>query len=129
MELIRTRASDSVYDSTSGFPVFGPIIARQDGKLLSGVHTQVPAQYASRSAVRVVINADAVQAVIVLLGASPRNADLSSEAAGPPVGTCVEGGLGLDSSHTRLESGQVGPGAAVQRQLANCRRVHLGTDA
>ena len=82
MELVRSRARNGIDHSAGGLPVLGRIVAGQDGKLLNGVHAQVPAQHAARPAVGIVVDADAVQAIVILLGASPGDGDLVLQSRG-----------------------------------------------
>src|SRR6266478_3146069 len=67
MNLIGARASDSVYDSSRRLAVLGRVVAGQDRKLLNSVYAEVSAKYAAGTAIGIIVNADAINSVIVLL--------------------------------------------------------------
>src|SRR5580700_6902843 len=120
MELIRPGTRNGIHHPTCRPAVLRGIVARQHRKLLDGVHPQIAAQHAARRAVGGVIDAYSIQPVIILLGPSTGHGNLSSKTAVASVAPYCEGWLGLDGIDARLEGGQVGPGAAVEWQLANC---------
>src|SRR4029077_7693264 len=69
VKLVRARAGDGVHHAPGSLAVLGRIVAGQDAELLDGIHSQVSAQQTPRTAVRVVVDANAVQAIVILLRA------------------------------------------------------------
>src|ERR1700694_1649946 len=110
MNLVGAGARDGVYDSSRGCSVLGRVVASQDGKLLNSVYAEVSAKYAPGTAIGIIVNADAINTVIVLLGAAARDAHLRPKSA---IG--IARSMGLCGNHSGLEIGKVGPRAAVQR--------------
>jgi len=76
----------------------------QDGKFLNCVDTQVAAKHTAGGAVRVIVQADAVQAVIVLLRAGSGNCELLAEAAIAAIRANGESWLRLDGRNAGLKS-------------------------
>src|SRR5215831_17773430 len=65
---ICSRARNGVDDATRGLAILGRVVAGDDRELLNGVDSEVPPQYAPGGAVGIIVEADAVQAIVVLLG-------------------------------------------------------------
>ena len=113
MKRIGARASDGINDATGRFAVLRGIVAGEDGELLDGVDAEVSAEHAARGAVGVIVEADAVQTIVILLRAGAGNGELLSEAAIAAIGAGGEARLRLIGVHARLEGGEVGPTAAI----------------
>ena len=79
-------------------------------------------------AVGIVIEADAIETILVLLRARARNGQLLSESAIAAIGSGRKTRLGLDRVHAGLEGGQVCPTAAIQRKLAHGVVAHERAD-
>src|SRR6266436_5595119 len=114
VEIIGARAGNRVDHTAGSFPIFRRIVAGQDGKLLNSINAKVATKDAARRAVRVVIQADTVQTVIVLLRPGARNCELLSETAIAAIRSGGEAWLCLDGFDARLEGCQVRPAAAVK---------------
>src|ERR1700680_2226530 len=69
MKLVRPRARGGAHDAARSPAVLSRIVACQDREFLNGVHAQITPQYASRTAVSVIVYTDAVHAIIILLRA------------------------------------------------------------
>ena len=113
MKRVRSRARYSVDDPTCGPAVLSRIVASQNGKLLYSIHTEVVAQNASRRSVRVVVDADAVETIVILVGPRAGNAQGCSKTA-LRVASAL-GASGLHTGDTCLECGQLSPVAPVER--------------
>ena len=108
-----------VDDATGGLAILGGVVAGDDGELADGVDAEVDANDRSRATVGVVVDADAVEAVVVLRWASAGDGDLRAESAIAAAGALVEALLRGDTRDARLQRGEVGPAAAVQWQVAD----------
>jgi len=95
---------------------------------LNGVYAEVAPEDAAGRSVGVIVEADAVEAIIILLGRAPENSQLLPEAAVPRSAPVGESWLGLNGVHTRLEGRQVRPTPAVKRQLADGIRSNDSAD-
>ena len=103
MKLAGTGSRDSVDDATRSLAVVGGGIGGDDGELFNGVDAEVGADNSARATIGVVVDADAVDAVVVLLRARTSDGELRANAA---VGTLVadgDGGLGSDGGDARLQ--------------------------
>src|ERR1700674_1026712 len=91
----------------------GGIVAGEDRKLLYRIYAEVPPENASRAAIGIIVDADAVEPVIVLLRPRTGNCQLRTKAAiSAAVSGCI-GSLGFDRHHARLQGRQIGPTSAV----------------
>ena len=113
MKSVRSRARNSVDDPACGPAILSRIVASQNGKLLYSIHAEVVAQNASRCSVRVVVDADAVETIIILVGPRAGNTQGCSKAA-LRVASAL-GASGLHAGDTCLECGQLSPVAPVER--------------
>ena len=86
-----------------GLPVLSRIVTRQDRKLPDGLYAQVAADHAARRAIRIVIDANTIMAVVILLWRASGDRHLRPEAAIPPVMYSV-GRLGFDFGNVGLET-------------------------
>ena len=102
MKLIGSRTCNGIDDATGRFSVFRRVVAGQDRKFLDGVYTQVPSQDAAWSSVCVIVQANAIQPIIVLLRPGARDRQLLSETAISSIRAGGEGWLGLDCVDPRL---------------------------
>ena len=67
MKLIRSGSSGRIDDAPRSSSVRCGIIGGANREFLNRIDAEVPSQHASRAAVGIIIDADAVEAVIVLL--------------------------------------------------------------
>src|SRR5256885_6318671 len=123
VKLVCSSARNCIDHSAGGLPVFSGKVAGQNGELLHGVHAQITAQHAAGPAVGVIVDADAVEPVIVLRGPCTRDNTLRPKAA-VASSAVSESHLCLDAGDSGLEAGEIRPTAAVQRQSHNRRRLH-----
>ncbi len=128
VDLIRPGSRDRVDHSAGGLSVLRRVVAGDDRELLDRVNAQASAQHTPRCSIGVVIEADAVQTVVVLLRTRARDGELLPEAAVAAIGTRGKVGLGVDGAHASLEFCQIGPTAAVEGKFTNRGGVHHGTD-
>ena len=128
VELIRARAGDGVNDSARGPSILGRIVAGNDRELLNRVYTQRCAQHTSRSSVRIVIEADPVESIVILYWFASTNRELIPESAFAAVGTATGTKLGQHGANTRLQIGQIRPTSSVKRQLADRSRIDNASD-
>ncbi len=113
MKLVGAGARYRVDHSAGSSPVLGGYIARQHREFLDGVDADIAAQNAARSSVSKILNADAVQAVIVLLGARAIDGYFILKTAIAAVGPGSERRLSFHRKHTGLQCCQVGPRSSV----------------
>ena len=117
MQIVSAALGDCVNYRARRSPVFRCVVAGQYGKFLNTVHAEVQARRSARGAVRVVIDADAVYAVSILIGAMSAVAQLVAESAIPFIRAESGSHLVRDVIDTRLQGRQRCPIAAVQRQF------------
>src|SRR5690348_5636356 len=70
MQRVRARACDSVHDSAGRSAIFGGISIGDYRELLNGINTKIYSQRASGSSICIVIDADAIEPIVVLPGAA-----------------------------------------------------------
>src|SRR6202045_3598513 len=94
MERIRAGFANSVDDATGGPSILGRVITGEHREFLNRIHPQADSDHAARPAVAVIVDAVAVQPVIVLRGPSPGNSQLRPKApVAPPRPLGFEGQL------------------------------------
>src|SRR5438132_5584285 len=113
MKRVRSRARYSVDNPACSPAVLSRIVASQNGKLLHSIHTQVVPQNTSRRSVGVVVDADAVETIIILIGPRAGNTQGCSKAA-LRVASAL-GASGLYAGDTCLKCGELSPVAPVER--------------
>ena len=123
MKRVRAGTRDGIHDAAGAPAVVGGRVARHHRELLHRVHAEHEAQHAARRAVRVVVDADAVQPIVVLLGAVAGDGQLRTQAADATLGIDPESRLGPDIRDSGLERRQRRPIAAVQGQFHDLARV------
>ena len=74
VEDIRAGARDSINDSARGSAVLGGLVGSQHGKLLNGVDAEIVTQNTSRRSVRIVVDAHAIEAIVILIRPGSGNA-------------------------------------------------------
>src|ERR1700675_4441865 len=89
MKRVASRACHSIDNSAGRTTICRRIIAGYDREFLHSVRTQIQPQDAARRRIRVVVDADSVQQIIVLLWAPARNSNLRSKATLSPPGIGV----------------------------------------
>src|SRR5258708_4427285 len=104
------------------------MVAGEDREFLNGIDAQVSAEDATRGPVGIVVETDAVQAVVVLLRSGAGDGQLLAETAIATVCAHCEGRLRLDCIDSRLQSRQVRPTPAVERQFTDSGGIHNGAD-
>ena len=128
MQFIRPRARNRIYHSPGSLAVLGRVVARKNREFLDRVYPQVSSQDAPWRAIGVIVEADAIQAIVVLLGSGTGNGQLLAKATIPSVRTGSKIRLGMNCINSWLQRCQVGPAAAVERQLTDRGCVHDGAD-
>src|SRR5258708_22650416 len=96
---------------------------------MNGIDAKVSAEDATRGAVGIVVETDAVQAVVVLLRPRAGDGQLLAETAIATVCAHCEGRLRLDCIDSRLQSCEVRPTPAVEPQFTDSGRIHNCADA
>src|SRR6266849_2998749 len=81
MKAVCARPGDSINDAPRGFPVLRRISTSQHGKLLNGFDSKSGTQRTARSPIRVVVDADSIEPVVVLLRTASGDRHLHSEPA------------------------------------------------
>jgi len=120
MNLVGPRFRDGVDHSSRGLAIFSGEIASQNGKLTNGVHTEIAGEKTAGGGVKGVIEAYAVDSIVVLRRARSRNGQNDAPTTRRAIGG-VGGRLCMDRVHARLKLRQVGPGAPIQGQFAHDR--------
>ena len=123
VKIVSAGAGDGVDNSSRGLAVFGGVVAGQHRKFLDSIDAKIPTQHAAGCAVGVVVEADTVEAVVVLLRARAGDGQLLPEAPVAPVRSSRKSRLRFDSGNSRLQRRQVGPAAAIEWQLAHGRGI------
>src|SRR5207245_10272939 len=95
-------ARNVVAHSSGGRAGLRRVVAGQDGELLNRVHDQVPSQHAAGCSIGVVIEADAIQTVVVLLWPGAGDSQLLSKTAISSIGARRKVGLGVNRINTGL---------------------------
>ena len=96
VELVGAGAGDGVDDAAGFAAVFGGGVGSDDGEFLDGVDAEVFTGDASGRAVGVVVDGDAVDAVVVLLRTSAGDGQLGAEAAVAAIGADGDSLFGAD---------------------------------
>ena len=125
---IGARPRDRVDHSSRGLPVLRRVIAGQDRKFLNGIYTEVPTHYAAGCAVGVIVEADAIQSVVILLRPRAGNGQLLPEPSIAAIGASRKGRLSLNGVHARLQGSQVRPASAIQWKFAHGISRNDGAD-
>src|SRR5258708_21183507 len=95
--------------------MLGGIIAAQNRDLLNGVDSEIVAKDAAGSTVGIIVDADSVQAIAVLVGSGAGDAYWRPKAA---FGISTAAGASrLNAGDARLQSGNLGPIASVERRI------------
>src|ERR1700674_4289702 len=81
VKLIGSGARNIVNDSSGGLAVLRRVVAGQHGELLNGVDAQASSQNAAGRSVGVIVETNAVQTIVVLLGPCAGNSQLLPETA------------------------------------------------
>src|SRR5260370_19002218 len=79
VNLIGAGPRNRVDYPSRGLPVFSGVVAGQDGEFLNGIHAQASSKNASWRPVCVIVEANAIPAIIVLLRPCSFNAQLLAE--------------------------------------------------
>src|SRR5262249_21312564 len=111
VEGVRPGARHRVDYAARGAAVAGRIAVPQYGKLLHGIHAESGAEHTGWSAVGIIVDADAIQAITILVRPRSRNADCGPEAA------LSLGASRLDAGYPGLEGGELSPVAPVERRI------------
>src|SRR5438270_8279373 len=122
MKRIGSRASDGVDHSARCSSILGRVARSNDGKLLDSFGSQSRPEHVSRTAVAIIVYADAVDTIVVLRGTASGDSELRAETPIAPGGSRSTAYTRLqrtERGHARLQSRKLRPVAAVQRQLAN----------
>ena len=123
MELVCSGTRNRADHSAGCSPILRPRIDREYVEFLDRVDPKVPSKNAAGTGIGVVVDVDTVEKVGILLGTPAGNTQFASQAALRTV-TSAYGRLRLDNRHTCAERGQIGPGSAIQWQLANFLAVY-----
>src|SRR6202158_518829 len=115
VELVGPGLGNTVDDPAGGPAILRRIVAGQNRKLLNRVHAQIDAQRAARRSIRIVVDADPIDPVIILEWLVPGDGQKSSVASIAPI---AGSRLDSDTSDSRLERCQVRLIAAVPGSLA-----------
>ena len=112
VEVVGAGAGDGVEDATGGAAVFGGVVVRHDGEFADGFDAQVGAEDGAGGVVGVVVEGDAVEAVVVFRGAGAGDGELDA-VAGADAAVAAHGG------DAWLEGGELGPIATVEGEFAD----------
>src|SRR5258708_8545264 len=123
VKLVGSRARNRVHHTAGRLAILRRVVTGQHREFLDGVDAEAPSQDAAGRTVGVIVEADAIQTIVVLLGPGAGDGQLLSEAAVSALRARREVRLRLDPIHSGLQRCQVRPTAAVQRQLADCLRI------
>src|SRR5438046_6552824 len=102
VNLICPRARNGVNHPPGGLAVLRRVVAGQDGTFLNRVNAQVPSQHAAGCSIGVVIEADAIQTIIILLCPGAGASQLLSKTAISSIGARRKVGLGVNRINTGL---------------------------
>ena len=125
MKSVASRARHGIDNSAGRTTIGGRIVAGYDREFLHSVRTQIEPQHATRRCIRVVVDGNSVQQIIVLLGAPAGNTDLCSKTTLSPAGTGICGvRLGANRGDACLKCGCLCPITPVNRHVAHSFRSH-----
>ncbi len=102
VEILGPRTCGSANNPTRRAPELRRVVARQHGKLLDSIGTKIDPQRAPRWTVHVIIDADTVQAGVVLPRAAPGYCHLLAESP-----LCLSRGVRAGSGYSRFECSQI----------------------
>src|ERR1700682_3991280 len=102
---IRTGLGDGIYNSAGGLAILCGETSGQHGELLDSVDAQCRANYVPRPAVGVIVDADAVQPIVVVCCSLAGNRKLSSKAAVAARRLRIVN-LSFNQVYTRVERGE-----------------------
>ena len=120
VEILGPRACGSANNPARRAPELRRVVARKNGELLNSIGPEIDPQRASRRAIHVVIDADAVQPGIVLPRAAPGYCHLVTETP-----LCLSGRLRPRTGYSRLQGCQIRGRTPIERQIGHA----LGTSA
>src|SRR5258706_14913678 len=121
MESVLSGASHYVDDAAGSSPVVGRIVTSEDRDLFDGINSQIIAQHAAGSSIRIIIDTDAIEPVTVLVWPRSGNAHGGAESAVGVASTrCASVLHPCDSG---LQGGKLRPVAPVQRSIADRRGI------
>ena len=124
MKSVGSGAGDGIDDAPGGLAVLGGEVVGEHRKLCNGIHAEVAAENRPGARVRVVVDADAVEPIVVLRRAPARHRDLLTETAIAAPGTLIEADLRRNQSNPGLEGRQIGPAATIDRKVADDWAFH-----
>src|SRR5207244_5179105 len=125
VEGVRARARYGINDSARGPAVLGGVVASQHRKLLNGVDAEIVTQNTSWRSVRVVVDAHAIEAIVILIRPGAGNAQGCSKTA-LHVASAL-GGPRLHPRDTRLKSCELSPVTPVERRIKHRRGTDVST--
>src|SRR5487761_183265 len=117
MEGIGARPRSGIDHAAGSSSVLRRVVAGEDRELLYGVNAHRDARYATGTAAGIILNADTIQAEIVLLRAGPRYAQKCSDSTVGSVGRTGSGCLRRNVVDAGREGCELHPIAPVQRQF------------
>ena len=117
-DLVGARARDGVDDAAGRAAVLRGVGVGEHGELGHRLDAQVGAEGVARRRVGVVVDADAVEAVVVLRRAGAGDGHLHAVAR-------ARAAAAADADDAGLQHRELRPVAAVQRQLADGRAAHV----
>ena len=117
VHFVGPRPGDAVDDPAGRASVFGGVVAGKHREFRHRVDAEVQPQDTPRSAVRIVVDVDAIEPIVVLLRTPSRDSHLRAEAALPAF--AAEPHLAANRGHSRFQRRQLRPVASVQRKISN----------
>src|SRR5258708_12742226 len=110
---------NAVDESARRPSIFGGVVARQHRKFLDCIGAEIYPAGASGRAIRVIVNADPVDAIVILLRTVAGYSQLITIAAVTTRGRSPAGILSSNTRNPRLQGSQTRPVAPVDRHLTN----------
>ena len=126
VKLVSASPGNCVDHATRSSSILRRIIARDYREFLDCIDSQIETYDATRCTIGIIVDADSVEAIVILLRSSASDRDLHAIAAIAAIGSDGYGFLCSDCRYSGLQDCELGPIASVEWKLADCLRVdHL----
>src|ERR1700722_17669899 len=119
MKCVATGLRDGVDDAARGETIFRGVVAGENGEFLNSIHTEVLAEHAARTGVRIIVHDYAVKTVAVLRRTASADAQLIAESAASATSYVGDVQVSSGFNDTRLQLSQRCPVASIQGQFAD----------
>ena len=124
MQLVGAALHDGVNHGSGGAPVLGRIPGGEYREFLNGIDAQIDSGRSAGRGVRIIVDRNTVDPVVILVGAMAGTRQLISEAPIAFVRAEARRGLVGNAQYARFQGCKRRPVAPVQREFAHRLRIH-----